>query len=124
MPTIQYGGYGSYNGVPVGAQTVTFQHPREIPMKSPNPIPPLQPIANWAGSLTAFQAMCTNGQFEDAIKWLRSEYVYATVSDVPSPEALAAFRDWIRFNRRTIPPTLHGPISDWSPGEIKGRDFL
>lgn len=113
MPTtINYGGGTDVGGAPRGGhQTVVIEHPRDLEGRG-YPIPPRQPIANWAATLAQFEAMCTASQFREAVAWADSEYVVAGISDVPSG-ARTAFKAWFQANMRAKPDCLSGPVSDW-----------
>ena len=78
-----------------GAQSATFDHPRELPMKIRHPAPPRQPITSWAATLAHFEVLMNASDFAGAVKYVASEYVYVTESDVPAG-ALAAFKAWVQ----------------------------
>src|SRR5690242_11854042 len=63
--------------------TFTFDNPKDLRAKGAG-APGPQPIASWATQLTAFQQMCTDGLYADAIRYLAAEYVTALLTDVPS----------------------------------------
>jgi hypothetical protein len=102
--TITWGGQGG--------QSVTVEHPRELAKKMRHPTPPRQPIASWAATLAHFEALCNADQFEAALKWLATEYVSATTSDVPA-EKLAALKAYIQANLRSKPEYLSGSLGSW-----------
>lgn len=93
-------------------QTLTVEHPRELPMKLSHPKPPRQPIASWATSLAHFEVLCNGDQFGKALEWLHSEHVVALTSDVPS-EKLAAFKAWVQANLKSKPEYLSGTFGTW-----------
>lgn len=85
MPLIEYNG-----------QKRNVSHPREL-KSYPYPPPPPQPLASWAYSLAGFVAMCDGNQFEDAALWLKAEYCYALITDVPEAKR-DAFKAWVTKN--------------------------
>jgi hypothetical protein len=98
--------YGSTND-----QVATFDHPRELRTKG-WPIPPLQPIASWTTSLTAFETYCNADQFDYAIQFLAKEHVFAVLTDVPEAKR-TAFKAYIQNNFRSLPTQLGGAVTDW-----------
>lgn len=101
-----------------GSQVAVIEHPRDLRGRG-WPIPPMQPVANWATTLAQFEALCTASRFREAIEWLATEYCLAGITDVPSG-ARAAFKAWMQANVKTKPECLTGAGSDW---RTDGREF-
>ena len=113
MPTtIHYGGGIGPNGeARGGAQSIAIERPRDLKGRG-YPVPPRQPIANWATERTHFEHLCNTSQFQAAIEYLGAEYCCAGISDVPSG-ARAAFKAWFQANMKAKPECLTGPTGDW-----------
>src|SRR5262245_38311849 len=83
-----------WNGPPGQGQSASVDHPREL-IHFGHPAPPRQRAADWAQTLTQFQALCSANDFAQALAFMHGEYCFVTIDDVPE-SARASFKTFVR----------------------------